>query len=85
MTQLKKNEAKKDRNRVLECLKNANALVNEQRKKLDPYRDQRKEDKMARGALKDSRRKLAVSTEKELDDLIRRLEFRMEHETIPLS
>ena len=83
--QLKKKEARTDTSRALDCLKEANARVNEQLKKLDPYKEQRDEDRKARGALKDSRKALAVSTEQELDQLINRLEFRIEHETISLA
>jgi len=45
----------------------------------------RNEDRLERARLKEKRRALAVSTEAELDRLIRSLEFRMEHETIPLA
>jgi len=82
---LKKKEARTDTTRALECLKEANARVNEQMKKLNPYKEQRDEDRKARGALKDSRKTLAASTEEELDQLIKRMEFRIEHETISLA
>jgi len=82
---LKKKEARTDTTRALECLKEANARVNEQTKKLNPYKEQRDEDRKARGALKDSRKTLAASTEEELDQLIKRAEFRIEHETISLA
>lgn len=82
---LKKKEARADTTRALECLKEANARVNDQLKKLDPYKEQRDEDRKARGALKDSRKTLAASTEQELDQLINRMEFRIEHETISLA
>jgi len=82
---MKKKEARADTSRALECLKEANLRVNEQLKKLNPYKEQRDEDRKARGALKDSRKALAASTEQELDQLINRLEFRIEHETISLT
>lgn len=82
---MKKSQAREKTSKALECLKEANARVKEQFEKLRPYRDQRDQNKRARGALKDSLKSLAVSTEQELDQLIHKLEFRMEHETMPLA
>lgn len=85
MLQLKKKDARADTTRALECLKEANVRVNEQLRKLDPYKLQRDEDRKARGALRDSRKSLAASSEAELDQIIRSLEFKIEHETVSLA
>lgn len=81
----KKQEARKDTNKAWECLKEAKARVYEKKEALKPYRDQTAETRKARTALNDSKRGLAVSTEAQLNQLIRDLTFRLEHETIPLS
>eukprot|EP00210_Caulerpa_lentillifera_P003620 g3455.t1 len=81
----KKLEARKNTNKAWECLKEAKSRVYEKRDALKPYRDQSAEARKAKSALNDSKRGLAVSTEKQLNQLIRDLTFRLEHETISLA